>query len=495
MKQTLILKINFLFKQREKIMTKNNKYNKIEYKNNQKKFYIQTFGCQMNEYDSERLIGNLENKGWEKVYEYKDADLVILNTCSIREKATHKIYSEIGRINIEKQKNRKNGRYMVIAVLGCVPEVEKEKMLSKSPAIDILLSPQSHLKLLDFVEEVFTNLAEQKGTIIATKTHFTELGLDANLKFDFLAEERNNFNGISAYITIQEGCNKFCTYCVVPNTRGRELPRKAQDIIKEVKEVVKQGAKEIVLLGQNVSSYKYKDENNKIWTLVELIEEIAKIPEILRIRYITSHPRDITQELIDLHKREQKITPYLHLPVQCGSDEILKKMNRKYTADFYLDIIERFKKAVPNIVFSSDFIVAFPSETDEDFEDTIKLVEKVNYKAQCFSFKYSRRPNTPANIMKEQIPDDIASERLDRLQALLEKQRMDFAKSLEGKIVNVLFDNMNMQNELQICGRDEYMHLVVVNCKNKKQKQELYGKLLKVKIVEIGANVLIGEIN
>ena len=371
-------------------MTAKKKYNKIEYNNNQKKFYIQTFGCQMNEYDSERLIGNLENKGWKRVDEYKDADLVILNTCSIREKATHKIYSEIGRINIEKQNNRKNGRYMVIAVLGCVPEVEKDKMLSKSPAIDILLSPQSHLKLLDYVNEIFENLAEQKGNIIATKTHFAELGLDANLKFDFLAEERNNFNGVSAYITIQEGCNKFCTYCVVPNTRGRELPRKAEDIIKEVNEVVKQGAKEVVLLGQNVSSYKYIDDKQKTWTLVELIEEVAKIPDILRIRYITSHPRDITQKLIDLHKREPKITPYLHLPVQAGSDEVLKKMNRKYTAEFYLDIIERFRQAVPNIVFSSDFIVAFPSETDADFEDTLKLVEKVNYKAQCFSFKYSR---------------------------------------------------------------------------------------------------------
>ena len=472
----------------------------MKYTQNQHKFYIQTFGCQMNEYDSERLIGNLENKGWKQVEEYKNADLVILNTCSIREKATHKIYSEIGRINIEKQNNRKNGRYMVIAVLGCVPEVEKDKMFSKAPAIDILLSPQAHLKLLDYTNEVLENLEERKSkdgksvNLIATKTHLAELGLDANLKFDFLAEERNNFNGVSAYITIQEGCNKFCTYCVVPNTRGRELPRKAEDILKEVNEVVKQGAKEVVLLGQNVSSYKYIDDKQKTWTLVELIEEVAKIPDILRIRYITSHPRDITQELIDLHKREPKITPYLHLPVQAGSDEVLKKMNRKYTADFYLDIIDRFRKAVPNIVFSSDFIVAFPSETDEDFEDTLKLVEKVNYKAQCFSFKYSRRPNTPANIMKEQIPDDVASERLNKLQALLEKQRMDFAKSLQDKVVNVLFDNMNMQNELQICGRDEYMHLVVYNCKNTDEKQHLFGKLLQVKITEIGANVLTCEL-
>lgn len=472
----------------------------MKYTQNQKKFYIQTFGCQMNEYDSERLIGNLENKGWKQVEEYKDADLVILNTCSIREKATHKIYSEIGRINIEKQNNRKNGRYMVIAVLGCVPEVEKDKMFSKAPAIDILLSPQSHLKLLDYTNEVFENLEERKSkdgksvNLIATKTHFAELGLDANLKFDFLAEERNNFNGVSAYITIQEGCNKFCTYCVVPNTRGRELARKAEDILKEAREVAKQGAKEIVLLGQNVSSYKYIDKNKKTWTLVELIEEIAKIDSILRIRYITSHPRDITQELIDLHKEEKKLTPYLHLPVQSGSNDVLKRMNRKYTAEFYIDIIERFRKAVPNIVFSSDFIVGFPGETDKDFEDTMKLVEKVNYKAQCFSFKYSRRPNTVANTMKDQISDDVASKRLDQLQELLEKQRMDFAKSLKGKIVNVLFDKIDMQDKLQVCGRDEFMHLVVYNCNSMEEKKSFLGKLLPVKITSVGANVLCCEI-
>ncbi len=464
------------------------------YKNNNKKFYIQTFGCQMNEYDSERLCGQLKKQGWKKVEMYNDADLVILNTCSIREKATHKIYSEIGRINIEKQKMRKNGRYMVIVVLGCVPEVEGTKMFSKAPAIDILLSPQSHLKLLHFVREVFNTVEIQKGNTIAIKTHLCDLSLDASMKFDFLAEERNNFNGVSAYITIQEGCNKFCTYCVVPNTRGRELARKAEDILKEAQEVAKQGAKEIVLLGQNVSSYKYIDKNKKTWTLVELIEEIAKIDSILRIRYITSHPRDITQELIDLHKEEKKLTPYLHLPVQSGSNDVLKRMNRKYTAEFYIDIIERFRKAVPNIVFSSDFIVGFPGETDKDFEDTMKLVEKVNYKAQCFSFKYSRRPNTVANTMKDQIPDDVTSKRLEQLQELLEKQRMDFAKSLKGKIVNVLFDKINMQDKLQVCGRDEFMHLVVYNCSSIKEKKSFLGKLLPVKIISVGANVLCCEI-
>ena len=461
---------------------------------------VTTFGCQMNEYDSERLAGFLEKEGWHQVDEYAGADLGKLNTCCIREKATHKIYSEVGRINIEKQKMKKQGRYMVIALLGCVPEVEKEKMFSKAPAIDILLSPQSHLKLLDYVKQILDNLEEKvskdgkRKTIIPKKTHFAELELDANLKFDFLKEERENFNGVSAYITIQEGCNKFCTYCVVPNTRGRELPRKAEDILKEANEVAKQGAKEIILLGQNVSSYKYTDSNGKKWTLVELIEEVANIKEILRIRYITSHPRDITQELIELHKKEKKLTPYLHLPVQSGSNEILKKMNRKYTRDFYLDIIKRFREAVPNIVFSSDFIVGFPSEMEENFEDTIKLVKEVGYKAQCFSFKYSRRPNTVANTMKEQISDNIASKRLEKLQLLLEEQRMEFSKSLNGKIVNVLFDNINMQNKMQACGRDEFMHLVVINCQNEEEKNKLFGKLLEVKIVKIEPNVLIGKV-
>ena len=291
--------------------------------------------------------------------------------------------------------------------------------------------------------------------------------------------------------------NKFCTYCVVPNTRGRELARKPDDILNEVKSLVKIGVREIVLLGQNVSSYKYvsKDNGNEItWRLVDLIKEIAKIPEIVRIRYITSHPIDITDELIELHKNEKKLMPYLHLPVQSGSNVVLKKMNRKYTAEFYLDIIDKYRKAVPNIVFSSDFIVGFPSESDDDFNDTLKLVEKVNYKAQCFSFKYSPRPNTVASLSKEQIPDDVASKRLDVLQALLEKQRMNFAKEMLNKIVNVLFDNMNMEEPLQICGRDEYMHLVIVNCHNNDEKKHLFKQLLPVKIIKVEANVLIGEL-
>ena len=452
----------------------------------------------MNEYDSLRLEELLISQGHIKSDTYIDADLVILNTCSIREKATHKVYSMLGKINLEKQKMKKSEKYMVIAVMGCVVEVEgADKMFIKAPYIDIVLGPQSHKFLMPYVKSVLSSVEKIKNNIVATKTHFFHLDLDANDKFDFLAEERKEFNGVSAYITIQEGCNKFCTYCVVPNTRGRELARKPDDILNEVKSLVKMCVREIVLLGQNVSSYKYvsKDNGNEItWRLVDLIKEIAKIPEIVRIRYITSHPIDITDELIELHKNEKKLMPYLHLPVQSGSNVVLKKMNRKYTAEFYLDIIDKYRKAVPNIVFSSDFIVGFPSESDEDFNDTLKLVEKVNYKAQCFSFKYSPRPNTVASLSKEQIPDDIASKRLDVLQALLEKQRMNFAKEMLNKIVNVLFDNMNMEEPLQICGRDEYMHLVIVNCKNDDEKKHLFKQLLPVKIIKVEANVLIGEL-
>ena len=457
------------------------------------KFYIQTFGCQMNEYDSERLCEFLQKSGWAKTETYANADLVILNTCSIREKATHKIYSELGRINIKKQKMCKKSQYMVIAVLGCVAEVEKEKIFKKAPYVDIILSPQSHLDLLSFVKCILSSCENKKGRLVATKTHLSNLELDANKKFSFLAEEREKFNGVSAYITIQEGCNKFCTYCVVPNTRGRELARNPEDIIKEAEKVADQGAKEIVLLGQNVSSYKFNDKNTT-WTLIELIKSIAKIPQIQRIRYITSHPRDITQELIDLHHNEPKLMPYLHLPVQSGSNTILQKMNRKYTAEFYIDIINRYKQAVPNMVFSSDFIVGFPTETNDDFLQTLELVKKINYQAQCFAFKYSPRPNTVATLSKEQVPDKIASERLTELQNLLEEQRMNFALSLLGKQVNVLFDNQNMQNEKQVCGRDEYMHLVVVNCENHEDKAKIYSKILPVKIVKIEANVLIGKI-
>ena len=359
----------------------------------------------MNEYDSERLTDYLTQKGWNRVEHYYDADLVILNTCSVREKATHKIYSEIGRINLEKQKMRKHGRYMIIAIIGCVPEVEQNKMFSKAPAIDILLSPQSHLHLLKFVNNILSNLEEKNGN-----------ELDAKLKFDFLAEERKNFDGETAYITVQEGCNKFCTYCVVPNTRGRELPRQAENIIREAKNIATQGAKEIVLLGQNVSSYKYTDVQGKLWTLVDLIKAIAQIKTIERIKYITSHPIDITQELIDLHKNEKKLVPYLHLPAQSGSNRILKLMNRKYTVEFYLDIIQRFRAAVPSMIFSSDFIVGFPGETDEDFQATLDLIEKVQYQAPCFSFKYSPRPNTIASKMPEQVPETIKKQRLQMLQ-------------------------------------------------------------------------------
>ena len=441
----------------------------------------------MNEYDSLRIEEWLISQGHIKSDTYIDADLVILNTCSIREKATHKVYSMLGKINLEKQKMKKSEKYMVIAVMGCVVEVEgADKMFIKAPYIDIVLGPQSHKFLMPYVKSVLSSVEKVKNNIIATKTHFFHLDLDANNKFEFLAEERQDFNGVSAYITIQEGCNKFCTYCVVPD-----------DILNEVKSLVKMGVREIVLLGQNVSSYKYvsKDNGNEItWRLVDLIKEIAKMPEIVRIRYITSHPIDITDELIELHKNEKKLMPYLHLPVQSGSNVVLKKMNRKYTAEFYLDIIDKYRKAVPNIVFSSDFIVGFPSESEADFNDTLKLVEKVNYKAQCFSFKYSPRPNTVASLSKEQIPDDIASKRLDELQDLLEKQRMNFAKEMLNKIVNVLFDNMNMEEPLQICGRDEYMHLVIVNCHNNDEKKHLFKQLLPVKIIKVEANVLIGEL-
>ena len=452
----------------------------------------------MNEYDSLRLEELLVSQGHIKSDTYIDADLVILNTCSIREKATHKVYSLLGKINLEKQKMKKSEKYMVIAVMGCVVEVEgADKMFIKAPYIDIVLGPQSHKFLMPYVKSVLSSVEKVKNNIIATKTHFFHLDLDANNKFDFLAEERKEFNGVSAYITIQEGCNKFCTYCVVPNTRGRELARKPDDILNEAKSLVRMGVKEIVLLGQNVSSYKYvsKDNGNEItWRLVDLIKEIAKMPEIVRIRYITSHPIDITDELIELHKNEKKLMPYLHLPVQSGSNVVLKKMNRKYTAEFYLDIIDKYRQAVPDIVFSSDFIVGFPSESDEDFNDTLKLVKKVNYKAQCFSFKYSPRPNTVASLSKEQIPDDIASKRLDELQDLLEKQRMNFAREMLNKTANVLFDNMNMEEPLQICGRDEYMHLVIVNCHNNDEKKHLFKQLLPVKIIKVEANVLIGEL-
>lgn len=444
----------------------------------------------MNEYDSDRLSESLQAAGYIKSEDedsYDSMDLVILNTCSIREKATDKIYSELGRIRIAKEKLKKNGTYMIIAVIGCVPETEGEKIFRRAPYVDIIAGPQSYNKLRDMINNIKDNIIldpKHKIPVVSEKAkHLKHLELSTTDKFDFLNEERQIANNISAYISIQEGCNKFCTYCVVPNTRGREVSRPVDDILKEVIKVSDLGVKEVVLLGQNVNAYQL-EKDGKTWKLSTLIEEIAKIEKIERIRYTTSHPRDMSDDLIEAHATCKKLIPYLHLPVQSGSDEILKKMNRKYTNQEYIDIISKIRAKRPDIVFSSDFIVGFPGETEQDFEDTLSLIKKVQFQAQSFSYKYSKRPKTVANMMSDQLSEDTKTERLHRLQSLLEEQRAGFNKSTNGKIVEVLFDKKFIsEGEFNINGRSEFMQSITVKCKNTEEVNNLFGKIKKVKII------------
>ncbi|MEN9782127.1 MAG: hypothetical protein RL208_277 [Pseudomonadota bacterium] len=460
-------------------------------------FYnIITYGCQMNEYDSERLSSTIESLGYEKSDTYENAELVVINTCTIREKASEKMYSEIGRINLVKKEMQKNGKYMIIAITGCVPELEKEKIFTRANYVDISIGPQSYHKLKDMILEIKKTLyVDEKSNLTKPKkTHLMDLEFNTTEKFDFLDEERKGFDGVSSYITIQEGCDKFCTYCVVPNTRGKEVSRNPEMVLREVEKVVSMGAREIVFLGQNVNAYHGVDQWGKTWSLGELIRKTAENENVFRIRYTTSHPRDVSDDLIDAHKNVKKLMPYLHLPVQSGSDAILKKMNRKYTAESYFDVIKKFREAVPDIVFSSDFIVGFPNETDEDAEATIELVKRVVYQSQCFSFKYSKRPGTVANLAKDVISDDTKSQRLYRLQKLLDEQRLSFNNSWIGKELEVLFDRKDLSNSLQIGGRSQFMQTVIANCKDEQEKQSYYSKIKKVRIEKVTHLAMIGVV-
>ncbi len=450
----------------------------------------------MNEYDSERICSAIESLGYSKCEEsFEDCELVILNTCSIREKADDKLYSKLGRINQEKQKLQKAGKYMILIVSGCVPETAKDEIFKRANYVDIILGPQSYVKLKEMIETVRNSIYTDKetGWAKALQKHLQHLDFSTTEKFDFLAEERTNFNGVSAFISVQEGCDKFCTYCVVPNTRGRQVSRPIEDIIKEVRKVASLGAKEIIFLGQNVTAFEGEGFGKK-FKLSDLIYEIAKLESILRIRYTTSHPRDMHQDIIDAHKDISKLMPYLHLPVQSGSNNILKTMNRKYTREHYIEVVEKFRKAKPNLVLSSDFIVGFPGETDEDFQETLNLIEQIKYEAQCYSFSYSIRPETRAGIMKNQIENEVKSRRLLELQRLLEKQKENFNNACLNQELEVLFDNHEAREENQILGRSQYGQIVIINIKNEIEKLKLIGQIKKVKIDKILRNSLKGVI-
>lgn len=430
----------------------------------------------MNVYDSIKMQDLLSPHGFVVTNEVSEADLVILNTCHIREKAAEKVYSELGRIKQIKDNRASSGDGMMIAVAGCVAQAEGDEIFKRAPFIDVVVGPQSYQNLPSLIERA----KRDKGWVI-------DLDFPAESKFDILPEDTGS-QGFSAFLSIQEGCDKFCHFCVVPYTRGSEYSRSIAEVYREAVKLVSSGAKEISLLGQNVSAYHGVGPEGRIWGLGKLIKHLAKIDGLERIRYTTSHPRDmIDEELFEVHASEKKLMPFLHLPVQSGSDKILEAMNRKHNRDFYFGIIEKFKNTRSDIAFSSDFIVGYPGETEKDFEDTMDLVRSVKF-AQCYSFKYSSRPGTPASVLENQVPEEVKSERLQRLQELIRLQQQEFNGSFIGKRLKVLFDERG-KYQGQIQGKSQYMQAVFTNA-----DVDLLGEILEVQITHMEPNSLGGKL-
>lgn len=439
-----------------------------------KKYYIKTFGCQMNVYDSHRIASILQHLGFTEAASLKNADLVILNTCHIREKAAEKVFSDLGRIEMVKQERAAAGLPTVIGVVGCVVQAEDEQIAKRAPYVDFALGPLTYHRL----PEILAKIGRAKGeTIIDTE-------FPAESKFDFLPE--NKSAGGCSFLAIQEGCNNFCTYCVVPYTRGIETSRPVEDILREARNLVAQGTVELNLLGQNVNSYHGEDAAGKERPLAYLLNKINEIDDLHRIRYTTSYPADVTDELVDCHKNIKKLMPYLHLPVQSGSDKILKAMNRRHTAGQYLEVIAKLREANPDLRFSSDFIVGFPGETDDDFQATLDIVNQVKF-IQAFSFKYSRRAGTPAALMPNQVEEKIKKQRLDILQDLLFSYQLNFNKETVGKIVPVLFENRGRHTG-QLVGRTPYMQNL-----HAELGKEYLNKIVNIKVTEATTNSLSGQ--
>lgn len=430
----------------------------------------------MNVYDSIRMQDLLAPFGYQPTDDMQQADMIILNTCHIREKASEKIYSELGRIKqIKDERKNRGGEDIIIAVAGCVAQAEGDEIFARSPYVDIVVGPQSYHTLPELVAK-----------IARLEKHLIELDFTEEAKFDKLPEQVS-FQGFSSYVSVQEGCDKFCTFCVVPYTRGAEFSRPLEQVYREILMAVDNGTKEVSLLGQNVNAYHGKTPEGKECNLAHLIKHIARIPSLERIRYITSHPIDMIDDLIELHGSEPKLMPFLHLPIQSGSNKILKAMNRRHDREYYFDIVSRLKRARPDIVMSSDFIVGFPGETDEDFADTLDLIKRVGY-GQCYSFKYSPRPGTPAAV-KTQVAEHIKTERLKILQEELQSQQLLYNKSCIGKIMPVLFDR-DGKFDGQVIGRTAYMQSVHILDSNK----DLVGKTKNVKITKALLNSLAGEL-
>ena len=447
----------------------------------------------MNVYDSKRMADVLKPHGYTLSETPDEANLVVLNTCHIREKAAEKVYSEIGRLRQIKEAKADHGDDMYIAVAGCVAQAEGPEMMRRAPAIDLVLGPQTYHRLPDMLKS-----AEEQRRSGRRSSRVLDTEFPVETKFDHLPQD-SDFEGPAAFLTVQEGCDKFCTFCVVPYTRGAEYSRPVKDIIEEAKQLTSKGVIEITLLGQNVNAYHGDLENGKTASLGELIRRLADIDGLERIRYTTSHPRDMDAELIAAHRDIPECMPYLHLPVQSGSDAILEAMNRKHTAERYFNIIDELRNGSPDIALSSDFIVGFPGETDADFEATMELVRRVNY-AQAYSFKYSPRPGTPASVMETQVEEHVKSERLTELQKLLGEQQIAFNETSVGKTMDVLLERAGKEPG-QLVGRSPYLQAVHVDVTNNMQSPDMpsdtsgmMNKLAKVKIIEAGPRSLKGKL-
>ena len=426
-----------------------------------KRLYIKTYGCQMNVYDSERMADVLAPLGYGLTDDPATADLVVLNTCHIREKATEKVYSELGRIREMKDARRAEGATMTIAVAGCVAQAEGEEIMRRQPAVDLVVGPQAYHQLPELIARSHRARGERLAADFAPEE-----------KFDALTAERRP-TGVTAFLTVQEGCDKFCTFCVVPYTRGGEWSRPAVDIEAEARSLAAQGVREVTLLGQNVNAY--NGANSEGEGLAGLARRLAKIPGLDRIRYTTSHPRDMDDALIAAHAEVDALMPYLHLPVQSGSDRILKAMNRAHTAESYVRLIEKIRRARPDMAISGDFIVGFPGERDADFEATLQLIGEVGY-ASAFTFKYSRRPGTPAAAMPGQLAEAVKDERLARLNALLDEQARAFNQSQVSKVLPVLFERAG-RHPGQLIGRSPYLQAVHATA-----PEQLIGQIVPIRI-------------
>ncbi|HET6519997.1 MAG TPA: tRNA (N6-isopentenyl adenosine(37)-C2)-methylthiotransferase MiaB [Geminicoccaceae bacterium] len=421
-----------------------------------KKLYVKTYGCQMNVYDSARMADALASHGYTRADRPEDADLVILNTCHIREKAAEKVYSELGRLRGLRERRRDaGGGDVVIAVAGCVAQAEGALMLERAPFVDLVVGPQTYHRLPELLARRERGRTDGGGLL--------DTDFPVESKFDFLPEEAAEPRGVSAFLTVQEGCDKFCTFCVVPYTRGAEASRPAADVLAEARRLVAAGAREITLLGQNVNAYRGAgpDGSSRWWGLARLIRALAEIDGLERVRYTTSHPRDMDGELIRAHGEVPRLMPFLHLPVQSGSDAVLAGMNRRHTADDYRRVVDALRAARPDIALSSDFIVGFPGETDADFRATVRLVETIGF-AQAFSFKYSPRPGTPATSMRKQVREDVKSARLAELQGLLAAQQRAFNGATVGRVLPVLLERAGRKPG-QLVGRTPYMQALHVD--------------------------------